>query len=129
MPYGKASKKKGKGGRTQQKKSEKSSASEVYEVRWEESALKLLQKIKDNRAQEALLGAGESLGNNPERGKSLGAELDGYKSLRTGPKGRFRVVYRIREQEVRIAAVGIRKKGDRRDIYALTKKLLAQRLV
>ena len=129
MSYGKASKKKKRGGLTPRKKSKKSSASEVYKIRWQEPASEHLATFKDKRIQKVLWDAAESLSQNPERGKPLVAEFIGCRRVKAGPRGRYRVIYRIRKQEVRILAVGIRKQDDRRDIYALTKRLFAQKLL
>ncbi|MFH1609103.1 MAG: type II toxin-antitoxin system RelE/ParE family toxin [Candidatus Bipolaricaulota bacterium] len=68
-----------------------------------------------------------ALAQNPQRqGKLLAGELAGFRSMRTG---RYRVVYFVGEHTVVVLAVGIRKAGDRKDIYALAKRLLKSGLV
>jgi mRNA interferase RelE/StbE len=55
----------------------------------------------------------------------LTGELSGYRSVR-GAGQRYRIIYRIEKEKfmVWIVALGIRKEGSKRDIYALAKKLL-----
>lgn len=61
----------------------------------------------------------EELRTNPESGKALRDDLEGYRSLRVG---RFRIIYRINaRKELEIAAV-----GPRRTIYDETIRLLAR---
>ncbi len=48
----------------------------------------------------------------------------GCRSVRTA-RDRHRVVYRIDEDEVAILAIGPRRPGDRRDVYAELARLLA----
>lgn len=52
-------------------------------------------------------------------------ELAGYRSLRTVGQ-RYRILYRVEERQVivHIVALGIRKAGDKADVYALAKKLI-----
>ena len=54
----------------------------------------------------------------------------GYRSLRAVGQ-RYRVIYRVEEDQVLVlvVAVGIRKEGDKRDIYTLARKLLRLHLV
>ena len=49
--------------------------------------------------------------------------LRGLYSVRTG--GRYRIIYKVVQQHVVVVvvAVGIRKDGDRKDIYALARRL------
>jgi mRNA interferase RelE/StbE len=57
-------------------------------------------------------------------------ELAGFRSLRVIGQ-RYRILYRVdrREVIVLIAAVGIRKAGEKADIYELAKKLGKQGLL
>ena len=52
-------------------------------------------------------------------------ELEGYRSLRAVGQ-RYRILYAIKEEKVivYVVAVGIRKEGDKVDVYALAKKLV-----
>ena len=51
-------------------------------------------------------------------------ELSGYRSIHTA--GRYRIIYKIDENIVivYVLATGIRKQGDKKNIYQITKKLL-----
>ena len=50
--------------------------------------------------------------------------LSGYRSIHVA--GRYRIIYKIDKQTVTvyILASGIRKEGDKKDIYKIAKKLL-----
>lgn len=91
----------------------------------------MLERIGDRRIQELLWRSGESLSRDPERrGRPLVGPLAGYRSLRVAGQ-RYRLIYRIAAGEVLVwvCAVGIRKEGDRRDVYALARKLLRSGLI
>jgi len=51
-------------------------------------------------------------------------ELTSYRSVRAVGQ-RYRIIYKVEEQRVMIlvVALGIRKEGDKKDIYELAKKL------
>ena len=61
-----------------------------------------------------------------KKGKPLVAELTGFRSLRVA---RYRVLYKVEVERVIIVAVGIRREGDTKDIYARAKKLLRLKLI
>ena len=66
----------------------------------------------------------ELLKENPlEIGKQLKGNLKDYRSIRSVGQ-RYRIIYKVCETEVIvvIAAIGIRKDGDKKDIYELMKK-------
>jgi len=52
-------------------------------------------------------------------------ELAGYHSLRAVGQ-RYRIIYKVKEEEVLVVVVtlGIRKEGDKKDVYELAKKLI-----
>ena len=67
----------------------------------------------------------------PEKiGKPLLKDLAGYRSLRAAGQ-RYRIIYAVQKPKlmVSVMAVGIRKEGDRSDIYSLAKKLVRLALV
>ena len=73
-----------------------------------------------------IAGRIESLSQDPEKiGKPLVGELSGYRSLRASGQ-RFRIIYDVKKKQVMVivVAMGIRKAGDKRDIYALAQKLV-----
>lgn len=90
------------------------------------TALKMLKAVKDRRIRTQLRDRINDLAENPEQqGKALIRELSGYRSLRAVGQ-RYRIIYRVVDNlvHVHIVAVGIRKGGDKHDIYTLTKKLI-----
>jgi mRNA interferase RelE/StbE len=98
----------------------------VYTVKWTETALKLAEAIPDRRVKLLISRRVDQLASSSEQqGKALVGELAGLRSLRAVGQ-RFRIVYRVEQKEivVMIVADGRRKEGDKKDIYALAKKLL-----
>jgi mRNA interferase RelE/StbE len=88
-------------------------------------ALKQLVAIKDTRVRESIGRRINALENDPERqGKSLSDELAGYRSIRAVGQ-RYRILYKLEEEQVivMVVALGIRKQGDKKDVYELAKKL------
>ena len=67
----------------------------------------------------------DGLSEEPDKqGKKLVEKLSGFRSIHAA--GRYRIIYKIDKQTVIIyvLAVGIRKEGDKKDIYEIAKKLL-----
>jgi len=89
-------------------------------------AKKQLAAIKDRRVQDGLRSGLRRLEYEPElQGKPMTDELAGYRSLRAVGQ-RYRIIYRVEDQQVKVlvVALGIRKEGDKKDIYELMKKLI-----
>lgn len=85
-----------------------------------------LAAIKDRRVQERLRSSLKRLEYEPElQGKPMIDELTGYRSLRAVGQ-RYRIIYRLEEERVIVLVVtlGIRKEGDKKDVYELAKKLV-----
>ena len=103
---------------------------EPYAIRWTETALRMAEEIRDRRIRAAVFRRVGDLARAPELGKPLIGELAGYHSLRAVGQ-RFRILYRIERDRltVLVVAVGLRKEGDRADIYRLAQKLVRQRLL
>ena len=99
---------------------------EKFTIRWSAQARDRLISISDRRVREIIYEKVRELEEEPEKqGKPLTGGLSGYRSLR--PAGqRYRIIYRIEREKfmVWIVTLGIRKEGNKRDIYALAKKLL-----
>jgi mRNA interferase RelE/StbE len=94
-------------------------------------AMELLRTIPDRRIQKTIATRIDHLAKAPEQqGKPLLEELAGYRSLRAVGQ-RYRIIYRVDRDQilVTVVAVGIRRAGDRQDIYALAKKLLRSGLL
>lgn len=89
-------------------------------------AEKQLAAIKDTRIRESIAQRITSLRQKPDKqGKSMIGELEGFRSLRAVGQ-RYRILYKVQAQKVivSIVALGIRKEGDKADVYELAKKLV-----
>lgn len=96
-----------------------------WNVRLGDAAREQLLSIKDIRIREQIRKRIRALIDDPEQqGKSLGEDLSGYRSVRV-VKARYRILYKIEEDEVvvLVVTIGIRREGSKKDAYALAKKL------
>jgi mRNA interferase RelE/StbE len=90
-----------------------------YSVRISKEALKQLEDITDRRIRQEIFDRIEELAIDPDKqGKPLKNELAGLRSKRVANQ-RFRVIYEVQKEQVIVVvvAVGIRKEGDKSDIY------------
>ena len=90
-----------------------------YIVRINREALKQLESITDRRVRQELFDRIKELAIDPDQqGKPLRNELAGLRSVKAAHR-RYRIVYQVEREEVVVVvvAVGIRKEGDRADIY------------
>jgi len=89
------------------------------------AAKKHLATIRDRRIQEGLKTSLKRLEYEPEKqGKPLSDELSGFRSIRAVGQ-RYRILYKLEAEQVIVVvvALGIRKAGDKKDVYELAKKL------
>ena len=89
------------------------------------AAKKHLATIRDRRIQEGLKTSLRRLEYEPEKqGKPLSDELAGYRSIRAVGQ-RYRILYKLEAEQVIVVvvALGIRKAGNKKDVYELAKKL------
>lgn len=96
-----------------------------YEILITDTCLALIEKIPDKKIQRTILNRIEGLSEEPDKqGKMLVKELSGFRSIHAA--GRYRIIYKVDRRTViiYILAAGIRKQGDIKDIYKITKKLL-----
>jgi mRNA interferase RelE/StbE len=103
----------------------------TFEIEITPTALGMINKVPDRRIRAKIIETIDGLAEDPEKkGKPLMAELDGYRSVRAVGQ-RYRIIYRIDNEKVivLVVAAGIRREGDRKDIYALAKKLIRARLL
>ena len=103
----------------------------TYRIVLAPTALKLLSAISDRRIRQQIGDRIDGLAHDPElQGKPLKGELAGFRSLRAVGQ-RYRIIYRVERSKivVMIIAVGIRKEGDRSDVYRLAEKLIQLRLL
>lgn len=85
----------------------------------------MLKTISDRRIREKIDEKINGLANEPEKqGKELGGELEGYRSVRAVGQ-RYRIIYRVDGENVVVVvvALGIRKEGDKKDVYKLAQRL------
>jgi mRNA interferase RelE/StbE len=88
-------------------------------------ALRQLAAIRDTRVRESIGRRINALEHDPEQqGKPLVDELTDYYSIRAVGQ-RYRILYKLEAEQVIVVvvALGIRKEGDKKDVYALAKKL------
>ena len=103
----------------------------TYQVAITPIALKALEAIADRRVREQIRDRINGLVRDPElQGKPLGAELAGFRSIRAAAQ-RYRIIYRVERSRILVVVltVGLRKSGDRSDVYRLAQKLIRLRLV
>jgi len=96
-----------------------------YRIRITDTCLALIEKIPDKKTQRTILDRIKNLSDEPDKqGKSLVKNLSGFRSIHVA--GRYRIIYKIDKQTVivHVLAAGIRKEGDKKDIYKIAKKLL-----
>ncbi|MBI4597359.1 MAG: type II toxin-antitoxin system RelE/ParE family toxin [Candidatus Omnitrophica bacterium] len=103
----------------------------TYRILLTSTAARLLEAITDRRIREQIRQRIDGLAHEPElQGKPLRDELAGFRSLRAIGQ-RYRIIYRVDRGNVVVivVAVGLRKEGDRSDIYRIAQRLLRLRLV
>ncbi len=96
-----------------------------YRILITDTCLTLIEKISDKNIQRRILKRIEGLSEEPNKqGKMLLKDLSGFRSIHAA--GRYRIIYKVDKQTVivYILAAGIRKQGDKKDIYKIAKKLL-----
>lgn len=84
-----------------------------------------LAAIRDSRILQNISKRIDRLQFEPDKqGKPLNDTLSGYHSVRAVGQ-RYRIIYKIEEDQVLVlvVTVGIRKEGDKKDAYALAKRL------
>ena len=111
--------------------SQAGTGSVTYKIIIMPPAMELLRAIPDRRVQKAIATRIDNLAKEPEKqGKPLHGELAGYRSLRAVGQ-RYRIIYQVDQGQilVLVVALGIRKEGDRQDIYTLAQKLLRSGLL
>ena len=97
----------------------------MYEIHYTATAIELLRSIRDERSKKHIKDCIERLKTDPaKRGKPLKDDLQGLFSIRAAGQ-RYRIVYSIDDTRhvVSVIAVGLRKEGDRKDIYSLLRRL------
>ena len=96
-----------------------------YSIEITANAAEMLTRIRDRRIRRLLASRIDHLADEPEKqGRALGGALDGQRSCRAVGQ-RYRIIYRIdiAGAVVGVAAVGLRRAGDRDDVYAFAERL------
>jgi len=102
----------------------------MYKIKITKTAAENLQNI-DKKTLGQILNKIESLKEEPNLlGKQLKEPLKEFRSVRAAGQ-RYRIIYKVVENQiiVIILAVGIRKDGDKKDIYELIKKYIKTGLI
>lgn len=95
-----------------------------YRVSFTRQAERMLASIADRRIQAGLVKRAIGLEEEPNsQGSPLYGELAGFRSVRAVGQ-RYRIIYQVGENFVIIEGVGIRRAGDRSDIYSLLTRLV-----
>ena len=87
-----------------------------------------LDAVTDARTYEAISRKIRGLEQEPQKqGKQLSGDLAAYRVVRAAGQ-RYRVVYQVATLEgvVTVVVVGIRKEGDKRDVYRVAGKRLGK---
>ena len=101
-----------------------------YKILITDTCLALIEKIPDKKIRRTIIKRIEGLSEEPDKqGKMLVKDLSGFRSIHAA--GRYRIIYKVDKQTViiYILAAGIRKQGDKKDIYEIAKKLLTAGLL
>jgi len=97
----------------------------MYSIRLTELATQMIKSVEAT-ARSQIIRKIEQLKDEPTlMGKPLLGPLQGFRTVRAAGQ-RYRIVYRVEDTEivVIVVAIGIRKAGDKKDIYELMKKLV-----
>jgi len=96
-----------------------------YRILITKTCLSLIKKLSDKKIQRTILDRIDQLSEEPDKqGKYLVQDLSGFRSVHAA--GRYRIIYKIDKKTVivYVLAAGIRKEGDKKDIYRIVKRLL-----
>ena len=105
------------------------SADARFRVQFTDAAQDDLRAVGDTRTRQTVFSRALALDAEPlAQGKALGGDLKGFRSVRAAGQ-RYRILYRVGVQGgvVTVAVVGVRKEGDKRDVYRLASKRLGKR--
>lgn len=103
----------------------------TYSIIVEPGAAEMLDNISDRRIKDKIVEKINGLANEPEKqGKELGGDLEGCRSVRAVGQ-RYRIIYCVDSERVvvLVVALGIRKEGDKKDVYKLTQRLFRLGLI
>ena len=96
-----------------------------WQIKFTPTVIEQLAVIKDTRIKESIHRHIDRLQTDPDKqGKLLDDDLTGYRSVRAVGQ-RYRIIYKLENEQivVLVVMIGIRKEGDKKDVYALANKL------
>ncbi len=99
-----------------------------YRIELTPLALEMLAEVNDQRHRQGLTNRIEKLKSEPEKqGKPLRDILKGYRSVRAVGQ-RYRIIYKVDRERVvvLVVGVGLRRQGNKNDIYTLLEQLLKE---
>ena len=102
-----------------------------YSIVLTPQAKAMISEIPDRRIREKIAQTIDRLITDPDKqGKPLLGPYQGYRSLRAVGQ-RYRVIYRVERARVIVIVIGVglRKEGDKADIYRRLQKLIHLKLV
>ena len=96
----------------------------IYKVYFTPTAREMLETVTNPHRSTIIERIGRLRTDPEKQGKPLTANLKGYRSLRVA--GRYRAIYQVQRSKITVLVmgVGMRKEGDKADVYELVKKLL-----
>lgn len=96
----------------------------TYKIAWTRKARAMLDGIQSDHQRTIVRRIGQLQKDPEEQGTPLGGELEGLRSIHVA--GRYRAIYKVDRGKVivLVLAIGLRKEGDKDDIYELASKLL-----
>ena len=103
----------------------------AFQIEITPTAFESLEAVIDKRTRGAIVRRIDALMEEPEKlGKPLRGLLAGFMSTRAAGQ-RYRIVYRVDNDRKRVLVymVGIRKEGNRKDVYALAERLVQRGLI
>jgi mRNA interferase RelE/StbE len=111
---------------------DKRSSKTTFEVYLTPTAKEMLDEIKlrDVGAHRKIVEKMKGLRNSPEKqGRALVGPLKGLRRIVAA--GRYRILYRVQKEKVAVyvVATGVRREGDKRDIYEIAQKLIRAKLL
>jgi mRNA interferase RelE/StbE len=100
----------------------------TFDIIITDEALSDIDAIQDQRTHQAIERKIDALELDPDKqGKPLGKDLADYRAVRAAGQ-RYRIIYQVAMLEgmVTVVVVGIRKEGDKRDVYRIANKRLGR---
>jgi len=96
----------------------------IFKTQVSSQAHRCLEAVKDKKIVREIFETFEGLAKNPlSKGKALQDTLEGYRSIQAW-RGRYRILYQVKDDAVIMVMVGKRLPGKKDDIYAVAQRLV-----